>query len=450
MSQTKLKSKTNRVLSFDILRGSMIFYVIFLHALIQRVFSSDGNQFALVVNKIPTFMVILAIPLILLSLWGSIFTFISGASTAYSLNQKYTQDPSNFNKHVRSKIISGIALYVIFMIEKIFFSVRINVHPVQTFSLITGSLEEGTIQWPTLLHLTTSSTLESLVFTSVLISIILYILWKKMKCTKKKTVIILILIGIANLIVTNIFRMVFPEPAVIKENLLSNNQYLVYALYLRLCADRFAHFPVFTFGLFGASISLLINEPNAKKKISRLGLSLAIPLLALFIIHVLTGFDILNAFHEEMVPIPLQYLTLGLQIIVLVICLRVFDFRKKKFINSRKNLVITIQKYSNLSLTIYVLEPLVSQLWYLIFVIMYGGPFYNDLPKIILYIQTCMIVWWFIVKKFAQVNYKYSLEWIMVKIQQIIKNSLNFYLNYRVSTLNHYNIVNRRLNFPYP
>ncbi len=429
MSLLTASPKPRRILTFDIIRGVMIAYVIFLHALIQRVFSSDGSQFALVVDRIPIIAIILLSPLILLSLWGSVFTFISGASTAYSFAQKFGGSSQDLTMHFKKKISGGIALYLIFLIEKFFFSVRIMVHPETTYSLFTGSLEQGKFQWPSLLHLTSSSTLESIALTSILISLFLFFLWKKKGMTKARTIKILILVGIFNLVLTSILRAIMPDPSVSKEYLLNNNLYLVYSLYLRLFADRFAHFPVFAFGLFGAAISLSITEPNGKAKTNKLGLKIAIPSLILFTFHMFNGFDVISGFHEEMVPLPLQYLNIGLQIIVTLILLNVFDFRNRPLSKNTQKFISAIQKYSALSLTVYVLEPFFSQLWYMLFETMYGGPFFMELPKILLYLETCIIFWWILVKLWDQGKYKFSLEWVMKNLQELLERFSQFYLD---------------------
>ena len=58
-----------RLLYLDVLRGFMICYVIFIHALIFRVFDADYGY----LNLLPPWVIVLLSPLLIIGMWGSIF-----------------------------------------------------------------------------------------------------------------------------------------------------------------------------------------------------------------------------------------------------------------------------------------------------------------------------------------------------------------------------------------
>jgi len=146
---------SKRLHSIDIIRGFMIFYVVFLHAIIQRVFASQGSEFEKVVNDIPLIFAILAFPIILLSIWGPIFTFISGVSAGYNIGSSVFEKPESLNESLKKRIANSLMLLVISKISMFFFSGRTSDHSHVTHSLFSGSLETGTLSTPEFLHLFT-------------------------------------------------------------------------------------------------------------------------------------------------------------------------------------------------------------------------------------------------------------------------------------------------------
>ncbi len=431
-----------RLHSLDVLRGFMIFYVIFLHAIIQRVFVSEGSEFEKVVNDIPVFLTILAFPLILLSIWGPIFTFVSGAAAGYNLGSSVFENPESLNESIKKRVANSLMLLIISKISMFFFSGRTLDHSHVTHSLFSGSLETGTLSIPEFLHLFTCNTLESMALSGLLLSLLFYIMWKGQKAKPKQTAKTLIILAIGVFLITNYLRGIVSDSDVlmIKESLWSDNSYIKYYLFLTIYGSRFAMFPVFAFALVGAAFGVLIAGKVSFKEIFTWVLITGTGFIGVFAISFIHGFDMIGTFANELVLLQMQCLNIGLMIYLLGICYYIFDVKfsnnsektnhsktKTNKKQEKRAFLKFIRKYSDLSLTIYILEPLIAQSWYLLFVYLHKGAFSTNFPLIMLYIATVVITWFLIIWIWKKFNNRFSFEWLMGKGRKIILNFLNGY-----------------------
>lgn len=399
--------------------------------MLHRVYSSQGSQFELVVNSVPLIVIILLSPLILFSLWGTLFTFISGASSAYSITSNLTKSSHSLSKIILKRVLSALVLLLIANIDTIFFAPRTLTHPIITHSIFTGSLELGKFTSPELLHYFTNTTLESIAVTNLLISAILFCVnWKKHR--PRLAFYVFLSLGLIILIGTALTRQFLPDPDLTKSLMVAEHNYLLYFFYIRFFAARFALFPVFAFGCFGAAIGVLLAMKVQYQRILKFGLLFAGTFISIFILYYLNGFNVVAGFPIEIVPLAFQFLNLGLQILFLTVFLRIFDYRKSPISKKAHKRIKVVQRYSNLSLTIYILEKFLSQLWYMFFEMLNQGPFSNNLPVMLLYFQIVMISWWIITKIWAKYHNKFSFEWIIQKLQKLAYNGLKkVYLSHK-------------------
>ena len=442
---------SKRLHSLDVIRGFMIFYVIFLHAIIQRVFVSEGSEFEKVVNDIPLFLAILAFPIILLSIWGAVFTFISGVATGYNLGSKVFEKPESLNESIKKRVANSLMLLIISKISMFFFSGRTSDHSHITHSLFSGSLETGSLSTPEFLHLFTCNTLESMALSGLLLSLLFYIMWKGQKAKPKQTAKTLVFLAIGVFFITYYLRSIVSDSDVlmIKESLWGDNSYIKYYLFLTIYGSRFAMFPVFAFALVGAAFGVLIAGKVSFKEIFVWVLITGTGFISVFAISFIHGFDMIGTFANELVLLQMQCLNIGLMIYLLGICYYFFDVKvsrnsikiihtktkaeaetgtKTKIKKQKKRSFLKfIRKYSDLSLTIYILEPLISQSWYLLFAHLHNGPFSTNFPLIMLYITTVVVTWFLIIWIWKKFNNRFSFEWLMGKGRKIILDFLNGY-----------------------
>jgi len=86
-------------------------------------------------------------------------------------------------------------------------------------------------------------------------------------------------------------------------------------------------------------------------------------------------------------------------------------------------------------MTIYILEGIIAQIWYLVFYLLYSGPFSDNLPLIIAYLATVLATWQVFVNFWTKIGNRGSFEWMMLKGRIIILNLSR--KQFRVSSPSH-------------
>ena len=99
-----------RITGIDLFRGFMIFYVILLHPLLQRVFSQNHGAFEDLMGTLPLIIIILGIPTFILALWGSVFTFLSGTAAAFQITQKMEQSAHDLvlTNQIHNRVVNSV------------------------------------------------------------------------------------------------------------------------------------------------------------------------------------------------------------------------------------------------------------------------------------------------------------------------------------------------------
>ncbi len=419
---TKKNRSLTRLRSLDLLKGFFMFYIIILHPVIQRVFQQDVSEFENQMTSIPTWLVVIGTPFILISLWGTAFTLMTGTTTAFKMAKVSKNPNKNIRKELQSRSINGSLLYFVHFVLMAFFYNMSQDHPMATHSLVTGSIELGKLNIPGIVHLLTSSTLESIAFTGVSISVVLYITWRKGYNYKKGVRNLAILGGIV-VGASIILNQTHPNPSAHAEVLLMEKNYFGYYLFTRMHVVRFSIFPVFAFGIAGAIVGIAMAEKKSFKDVFKTGAVISCISFALFGIHVADGLNILEDFAEENVPLSLQFMNLGLQVLVIMGIARLLDYRKedKNAVNPKSilgRLQTITDRYGNGSLTIFVLEPLYSIIVYKTFTAINGGPIAKSPVMIFLYVVIIVLSWFFGLKTWKKHNYKYGFEWFVGKMKK--------------------------------
>jgi len=349
---------------------------------------------------------------------------MGGIAAGYNLGNVMDADSTEIARKTKVRFANNLMLFLIAKLDLFLFSGRTSDHIYTTHSLVTGSLETGQFTMPEFLHLFTNSTLESMAISGMLLSLLLYWLATKKRRVHHSEQIAkkLVILGIFVLLVAEFFRVYLTEQDVfaIKEILWENKSFLNYALFLRLYASRFAVFPVFAFSLFGGSLGVLIAGGVSFGKFARWTFGLGIGLVGVFVASFIHGFDMIGTYADELLPMQMQCLNLGLMMILFGGLYYWFDVRTTPV--KKTKLRTFFRKYSNLSMTIYILEGFIAQSWYLVFYIAHRGPFSDNLPLIITYLATVLATWQIIIKLWTKISNRGSFEWLMQKCRNKIFN----------------------------
>ena len=411
-----------RLYSIDFVRGFLMLYIIVLHSLIQRVFSSSPGEFENTVTTIPLAFALGISPLIIISIWGTIFSFMTGMAVGFRMGKAAGADPtSNYNRVKMEKIVSnrtysGLMIFIVYILTNIFFATQSIEHGFKTHSIFTGFMETLTWNSPNFFSITATSTLETIALTGIIVSVLLKSAWIKYRLNTFQIVKRLVIIALFVLLISVILRQLIGAPLPVQATLLENGNYFWYILFLRLYSARFALFPALAFGLMGASMGVILSRTEHEhisfKQFSKFSYSFAGLFLAIFGLYLLNGFDIIPHFAQEFTAMALHFFNLGMQMIVMTVLVKIFDFAPAKLQARRLKRIRFFQNFNRTSLTIFVFEPLVASSLYIGYRAAFGD-FSDNLVLIAGFILNVVFLWYVILKLWQKVNFTGSCEWVV-------------------------------------
>jgi hypothetical protein len=411
-----LHTEPKRLVAFDFLRGFFIFYVILLHPLLQRVFTQDAADFTNTVTAIPLWIAIIGIPFILIATWGSAFTLLTGAATAYQITVQMQRTPTDHILHHqhRSRMITSGLILLFHCFYVILFSNKSPDFPAR--SLITGYFESGSFTDFSGLMMLTGGTLVSIATAGAGISWIFRKIWAGGNYNPIRAIKIFTGITIVTFLITFINESIYVFPTAHAVALISQpaigSKILGY-LYMQCFTMRFSFFPLFGFAAGGAVIGILAGMRVRCRTLLKVGVIPAIIGLIIGAVYLISGFDILTHFASEHTPFMLQCVNFGLQMLTVTVALVFFDYETNRF--STSGLVMELRamfdRYSSSSLTIFIMEPFVSILWYNGLTGGVAGALSSNLVGLLLY-ETIVIGTWFgLLYLWKQVDFRYGAEW---------------------------------------
>ncbi|MHA1560667.1 MAG: hypothetical protein ACTSPA_00955 [Promethearchaeota archaeon] len=400
----KAKIKPRRLLSLDTLRGFAILYMSLAHPLLFRVFEQNREQIQSIWDNTPLIVLILAFPLIMVMIWGALFTFLSGVSISYSLNIQAQDNIEQIHLRFKSIIIRSLLLWIIQYVFMFLLSNPVSgITPEVTDSLITGGLESGVFDIPSIYHFIIAPTIAK-------------------KHNKKNVYGWFLGLGIGIFVVSYILFALVGDQHTFIENLGANGNHFSQMLFVRLIGGRFSFFPIVAYGFFGAVIGAAIANGESYKKIATFGIGASLVLLMIFIVSILLGFDFIEDLSGEHQPWNIYCFNLGGQMLVYTILLKIDYVSPEKTKGHAKRSKI-IRSYGKMTLTIYFFECLISILIYKVFYWLYGGIFYDSPLKIVSYIFTIFLIWYTITKFWGKKKFKYSIEYWIHEIEKRISSN---------------------------
>jgi len=99
-----------RIYTFDIVKGIAILFVIPLHALIYQIGKNDPTLYEPIISNLSREILFVLAPIVLLSLWGPIFTLITGANIAYGFLRVYKRNPDDSSAYILRRILTASLL----------------------------------------------------------------------------------------------------------------------------------------------------------------------------------------------------------------------------------------------------------------------------------------------------------------------------------------------------
>jgi hypothetical protein len=417
--------RSKRLLSVDLFRGFLMFILIFIHPLLQRVFSQNNAAFAEILPKIPIWAIILASPLVIIATWGCAFTFLAGIATAYQMTTKFQNSPTDRSliQLTRSRIVTSCLIIFIQICFNLLFT---NKSPdFGTRSIITGLLEFGSMAEFSFITLLNSGTLESIAITTAVLALILRNLWRDGHFQPKKAIANLFFLTIVAMGIAMLAEYIEPDPMGFALTLFHQGDLeskLIALVYMRLYAIRFSFFPTFSFTAMGGIFGIILGARYSRKSILTVGLAGFLLGFSIFVGYALSGFDLIAHFTSEHSPLMLHGINFALQTLVITSLMLLLDYKTNRINQSPKfqTTYKMFDRYSATSLTIFVIEPLFSIIWVRIFQLFYNGPLASDLGIMLSFELMIIFTWYILLRLWKHFEFKYSFEWIIDHLKDLI------------------------------
>jgi len=421
-----------RIYTFDIAKGIAILFVIPLHALIYKIGRNDPALFEPIMSNIPREFLLFLAPVILLSLWGPIFTMITGANVAYGFLKVYQRDPEQSSAYILRRMVAAILLIFTARIAVFIFEGRIY--------------EDGTFN---LLNFKTryyADTLDSIALTNIIVPTFLLLIINRIKSKQSKeseSQIVKprdIYIGLG--ILTILWFVFTPVVHALKPYVFAvssrHNWKLLLLLYGKMTVGRFRLFPILGFGYVGAIIGVALQSKEKFSNILRYsGLFFGIT-LAFFIIWCLFAAHPIGNVVSDDIPIMLQVLVLGSMTFALILVLGRVDYCPAERRERRIQRTLFVRRFSIVTLTIYIMESFLAHGIYLIFEQYWetAVQYVDQVPvltwgliQILVYISVTTLIWIIIVRLWEKIDFVGSLEWITLKLGALLRGQRKVRIN---------------------
>lgn len=408
MNQTTGNESTmKRILSLDILRGFLILYVVFIHAVLLIIFQANYDY----IDLLPVWLIAVMFPLLLIAMWGPLFSMMSATTNTF-LVYKQLEKGSSLPTLIKHRITSYVLIIIVHLINMTFFIHFIPLDGEIYRSMICGSLETGQLIIPNILMFLNSGTLLLIGLSGVLINVILFILWRNNghKNIKRTAAVFIIL----SFILLLIRPFIFPVMESIIAQLVQQNNLIVAIPLSWLFRGQFGLIPMAAIPFFGVIFGLLFAKNATKKQILKFGLIATIGTLFLAL-----GFLGIYGIPDLTLPYwPVSMVAFNLMLMTLVTTLMIIRYDYSSHEKRLKYVKRTIffRRFSMITLTMFVFESIIAVLWAKLFTLLFVDPFPFNMVADLLFLFCVLATWYIIAQLWEKINFKYSIEWFMVQI----------------------------------
>jgi len=396
-----------RILSLDILRGFLIFYVVFIHAVLLIIFQANYDY----IDLLPLGILALMFPLLIIAMWGPLFSMISSTTNTYLVYNQLEKGKS-LNTVLFNRMMSYLLIIIAHFINMIFFIHFIPLDGTIYRSFLCGTLETGTLTFPNMLMFLNSGTLLLIGLSGLLINLILWVLWRNNgHRNMKKTATVFISLVILFLIIR---PMIYPIMESIILQLVEQNNVLPAIILSWLFRGQFGLIPMAAIPFFGVIFGLALSAQVNKQRMIKIGLTSTIGmLLASLLLLLILGVPDLTLPYW---PITMVSFNLMLMILVTTLCFIRYDFSPREKQQTLAKRTVFLRRFNMITLTMFVFESIIAVLWAKLFTFFFVDPFPFNVIADILFLFCVLATWYTIARVWEKIDFKYSIEWFMIKI----------------------------------
>ncbi len=385
-----------RIDSLDFLRGISLILVVFFHTSVYNYANIHKIDF----NNPPIIVVLISF----LVLWGGLLIFYSGIVNAIMFSGRIEKLVNL--KHANLLFVAGGIYIIIHYILNIFLG-RWNVDFVNNqpdMTVVANSIRNMKLIFPTIAKFFEGSSISTIGLNLIIVASLLLLLLKNKGFEKEKRNYWVL--GTSGFIIMLFSFTRIYIYGIVEQSIQAKN-YLLATMLSFTIANPYPLFPYLAYGLFASVIGIMIykKRKNLIKKV-------IIPIGLFFFIYGLVG--CMN-FPKTISKADYfwyfkTHLELGFFILIITIFLLIFEFGNKKIIN-----LPFIKWFSRISLTVYLFETLLSEIFGKI--LNYLMPTWNQtINGCLIFGALNIIIWILILWAWKKNDFKFSVEYWWVKI----------------------------------
>ena len=382
-----------RYTSLDALKGVGILGVIYLHSIVFYFGDFRNIDF----DHPPVIVAVIAV----MVLMGGIFGVISGAVNTIMANFRWRGAVKG--KPFRHIISAGFFLLIMHYIYNVFLGP--HTHDFETFhhsySMVALTVRNGAITFPEIKRLFEGSALSMLSWNLIFLGMILYFLFRNGGIEKvRRNKIILGIMGTAVVLLSIVRIHLFP----LVDSSLANHNYALSTVLSYFVAKPYPLLPYLAFGLFGSLLGLTILESRDKvKKLTWFGMVwLVMGIAGIFLVpQEIKGIDMF-----WFVKVLLE---LGIFILMVIAFSLIFDTKR------RENSLPWLRRFGRVSFTIYIFQTPLSEIFAKGLNIAIPG-WNMTIPAMLVFGVLNLMLWAGIITVWSRYKFKYSLEWLWVRL----------------------------------
>jgi len=430
-----------RLIFIDFIRGAAIIGVILVHTASYGIWYNEPNALAV----LPAPALAGLAPFILLGTWAGGFAMISAIANYYTADRRLKSGKSLKNT-LMPPLVNSLFLMVISILVAALFTHRRHgmFGEGEVFSLISGSIALGRFVLPDLETLFYRDALVMISLSGLLSSLTLYLIWRKEGRKKRGRNRRILLVSA--LVFLGGSWLIQPLLWDVFEALYHSGRYLPAYFLNLLSGPSHVLLPYGGFALLGLYYGMLFcdGEPLDRIRMTcrRLGI-LFLAASAVFFYRTVSGAlaagdEVLVALFDYRVITPeLYFFAAGGMSFVYPLLLRVFEFPGEERRREILRKTVWIRRFGIISLSIFILENVVTSVLGRIFHSLFGDPaapvdaFMTNGPAILLYFFLSVGFWFTAVRLWEQKGFKYSFEWFIVTLGGRFRETKSDRLNTR-------------------
>ena len=396
-------SMSKRLVGLDFARGIAILGVILSHSFQGRVSNWDAETLFNLASKVPVVLLIIVfIPIVVASLLGSLFFFITAIGVTIS------------SIRIRSK---GTKYVVKYIVMKMFFAFFLKLLEDGWKSIFNYyPFKQHHIALPQISIHYWSHSLDVVGFFNWSVPLVVLGVTSIPNLHYYYQMAILCIVASVIIYFNDNLLTLFGDLAKWLE---SKEYYFFYYLVMKIADGQFSLGQYGAYGLLGAAYGILFCNTNNFKTYWKFTWIQSIPFMVVGIPMLFTVPDVLSKIFTWIKPTGYLFLMGGLQSLAMMLALQLND-NPNRPVEKRHSLIRNttfLRRANALSLTAYISEEFFTQAIYVVFKTFFGPgadvsthTCFWGWPVVLIYVIVCVILWCMLIRLWEKADFRFSAE----------------------------------------